>query len=265
VLASWWCWWFVGFGNRAYINMYPLLAFSFAALVGFLYEKYRVAWKAFNIIIIGAIILNTFQSEQFNTGILHWDSETKEHYWFVFGKSERSQTQDAFLETPNNLAAKRDHDSVYVQTFKTLSRQQVHFDKEPEKHPDFKGERSPRHGFYSKYGLFVPVNYEFAAQMPFLLKEGTTHVYVSAWFKGDDDYRIVVDAAKQDFPLNGISDEVIEMRGEWKKVQLMVPIPKDANLDYLLFFVWNQNKKPFAMDKVQFDCLSGWKKLVKAD
>jgi hypothetical protein len=265
VLASWWCWWFVGFGNRAYINMYPLLAFSLAAFIGFLYEKYRVAWKAFNVVILGAIVLNTFQSEQFSTGILHWDSETKAHYWHVFGKSERSQTQDVLLETPNNPAAKRDHDSVYVQRYRTISREIIQFDKEPEKHPDFKGERSPRHGFESKYGLFVPVNAEFAAQMPIMIKEGTTHLYLSAWFKGDDQYRMVADAAGQEFQFNMISDEVIEERGDWKKIQLMTALPKEANFKHLLFYVWNQNKKPYAMDRVQVDCLSGSVELIKAD
>lgn len=260
VLASWWCWWFVGFGNRAYINMYPLLAFSFAALVSFLYEKYRVAWGILNVAILGAIVLNTFQSEQFSAGILHWDSETKEHYWHVFGRSERSQTQDVLLQTPNNLAAKKGQDSVYAITFNTVSRQDFRFNGAFDKHPDFKGEVSPRHGFQSNYGLFVPVNYEFAAQIPFKVHPETTHLYVSAWFKGDDEYRIVIDAAGQEFPFNMISNEVIEERGEWKKVQLMTIVPKEAKFEHLLFYVWNQNRKPYAMDNLRIDCLtSGYK------
>jgi hypothetical protein len=165
VLASWWCWWFVGFGNRAYINMYPLLAFSFAALVSFLYDKYRLAWKGLNLFIIAAIILNTFQSEQFNLGILHWDSETEAHYWHVFGKSERTQTQDYLLETPHNPSAKKDLDSVIVPVYYTLSKQFFDFDTELDVPDDFRGERSTRHAFQSKYGLFVPVNNEFAAQV----------------------------------------------------------------------------------------------------
>lgn len=257
VLASWWCWWFVGFGNRAYVNMYPLLAFSFAAFVGFLYEKYRIAWNVFNVFIIGAIVLNAFQSEQFNLGILHWDSETKEHYWHVFGHSKRTQTQDIYLEKPNNPAAKRDMDSVYVIQFKTLSRQEFNFNNDFEKHPNFRGEISPRHGFHSKWGLFVPVKQEFAAQIPFKVHENTSHLRVSAWFKGDDDYRITVDAAGQEYPFNMISNEVVEERGAWKKVQLMTPLPKEAKFEQLLFYVWNQKEKPYAMDNLRIDCLAG--------
>ncbi|GAB5417095.1 MAG: hypothetical protein Crog4KO_19610 [Crocinitomicaceae bacterium] len=257
VLASWWCWWFVGFGNRAYINMYPLLAFSFAALVSYLYEKYRVAWGVLNLAIIGSIVLNAFQSEQFNLGILHWDSETKEHYWHVFGRSERSQTQDVLLQTPNNPAAKKDIDSVYSLSFNTLSRQQFRFNRDFEKHTNFKGHVSPRHGFQSTYGLFVPVNNEFAAQIPVEVHPKTTHIYISAWFKGDDEYRIVLDATGQETPFNVIANEVIEERGEWKKIQLMTAVPKEAAFTHLLFYVWNQNKKPFAMDNLRVDCLTG--------
>ncbi len=254
VLASWWCWWFVGFGNRAYINMYPLLAFSFAALVSFLYDRYRYAWKGLNLLIIGAIVLNAFQSEQFNLGILHWDSETEAHYWHVFGKSERTQTQDYLLETPHNPSAKQDLDSVIVPIYYTLSKQLIDFDTELNVADDFRGERSKHHAFQSHFGLNVPVNNEFAAQIPFEVAPGTTHLYISAWIKGEDEHRIVVDASGQSIPFNAISAEVKEMRGDWKKVHLLAPIPAEANYTELLFFIWNQNKKPYALDNIEIEC-----------
>ncbi|PWL31364.1 MAG: hypothetical protein DCO96_03985 [Fluviicola sp. XM-24bin1] len=257
VLASWWCWWFVGFGNRAYINMYPLLALSFAALVSFLYDKYRNAWRGLNLLIIGAIVLNAFQSEQFNLGILHWDSETEAHYWHVFGKSERTQTQDYLLVTPHNPSAKQDLDSVIVPIYYTLSKQHFDFDNDLSElnvAEDFRGERSKRHAFQSDYGLFVPVNYEFAAQIPFEVAPGTTHLYISAWIKGDDEYRLVADATTQPFPFNAISAEVKEVRGEWRKIHMLTPIPTEANYSHLLFYIWNQNKKPYALDNLEVEC-----------
>ena len=181
-----------------------------------------------NLAIIAAIILNAFQSEQFNLGILHWDSETEAHYWHVFGKSERTQTQDYLLETPHNPSAKKDLDSIIVPIYYTLSKQFFDFDSELGVAEDFKGERSKRHAFQSNYGLFVPVNNEFAAQIPFKVAPGTTHLYISAWIKGDDQYRIVADATSQPFPFNAISEEVKEVRGEWRKVHLLTPIPTDA-------------------------------------
>jgi len=265
VLASWWCWWFVGFGNRAYINMYPLLALSFAALVGFLYERYRMAWRALNLLIIGAIVLNAFQSEQFNLGILHWDSETKAHYWHVFGKSERTQMQDIYLETPINPAAKKDIDSVKIATFDTLSTQTIRFNVAPQKYEGFKGEISPRYGFHSAKGLFVPVNCEFAAQMPVDIAPKTSHVYISAWIKGDDTYRLVLDAANKPVPFNHISAEVVAEKGAWKKVQLFARLPIGTNYENLLFYIWNQNKKPFGLDDVHVICMRGGFKIVRKD
>jgi len=265
VLASWWCWWFVGFGNRAYINMYPLLAFSFAALVSFLYERYRYAWSGMNLAIIAAIVLNAFQSEQFNLGILHWDSETEAHYWHVFGKSERTQTQDYLLETPHNPSAKKDLDSVIVPIYYTLSKQFFSFESELAIADDFRGERSKRHAFQSDYGVFVPVNNEFAVQVPFKVARATTHLYISAWIKGDDQYRIVADATTQPFPFNAISEEVKEVRGEWRKVHLLTPIPADAKFEHLLFYVWNQNKKPFAIDNLEVECRLQTVKMIRKD
>lgn len=262
VLASWWCWWFVGFGNRAYINMYPLLAMSFAALVSYLYDRYRIAWKSLNLLIIGAIVLNAFQSEQFNLGILHWDSETKAHYWHVFGKSERTQMQDIYLETPINPAAKKDIDSIKVATFDTLSNRTIRFNVEPKKHEGFKGELSPRYGFHSQKGLFVPVNCEFAAQIPIEIAPKTSHVYVSAWIKGDDMYRLVLEAVNQPVPFNAISAEVVEKKGAWQKVQLFAQLPIGANYEQLLFYVWNQNKKPFGLDDLHVICMRGDYKIL---
>lgn len=255
VLASWWCWWFVGFGNRAYINMYPLLAFSLAAFIGYLYEKQRNLWRVFNVAVIGAIVLNTFQSKQFNLGILHWDSETREHYWYVFGHSQYRQTQEVYLETPDNKAAKRDMDSVFVLTFDTLSVQHIGFEKEHRKLPDFKGETSRRFAFHGKYGLFVPVNSEFAVQMPFEVKDGTSHIYISAWVKGDDDYHLTINTPENVTPYNHMSKEVVETRGDWKKVHVLGYLPKDSDYSELQFFVWNQHYAPFAIDQIEISCL----------
>ena len=261
VLASWWCWWFVGFGNRAYINMYPLLAFSLAALVAYLYEKQRKLWVAFNFIVLGAIVLNTFQSEQFRLGILHWDSETKAHYWHVFGKSQRTQTQDFFLETPDNPAAKRNHDSVYVQRFATLSKQVIDFETDPEKQKDFKGSISKRFVFKGQQGIFVPVNNEFSVQLPFNAPPETTHIYITAWAKGSDEYRLVIDAKNEVSPFVHLSSEVVSTQGAWKKLHLMAVLPKNyKNTDYL-FYIWNQNKAPFGLDEITISCLKGSQEL----
>ena len=257
VLASWWCWWFVGFGNRAYINMYPLLAFALAAFIAYLYEKQRKLWGVFNLLVIGAIILNSFQSEQFRLGILHWDSETKAHYWHVFGKSQRTQTQDFFLETPDNLAAKRNHDSVYVQRFATLSKQVVDFETEPEKQEDFKGILSNRFAFRGQQGLFIPVNNEFSAQLPFNVPPETTHIYITAWAQGSDEYRLVVDAKNDSAPFMHLSSEVLDKKGGWKKIQLMAILPKNYKNTTYLFYVWNQNKAPFGLDELTISCLKG--------
>jgi len=255
VLASWWCWWFVGFGNRAYINMYPALGFAIAALVAYLYEKHRLGLRLFNVVVVGAIVLNAFQAKQFDLGILHWDSETKEHYWHIFGHSQYQQTQELYLETPDNDAAKRDQDSVFVLCFDTLSRQNFNFEAEFAKHPKFNGERSKRYAFAGSYGLFVPVNHEFAGQLPFKIEKETSHIYVSAWVKGKDDYHAVISAPEDKLQYQQMSSEALETRGDWKRIHLLGYLPNEADYTDLYFFIWNQKFAPFALDEIEIFCL----------
>jgi hypothetical protein len=255
ILASWWCWWFVGFGNRAYINMYPLLAFSLAALVAYLYEKLRAGWVLFNCIVLGAIVLNVFQSTQFHTGILHWDSETKEHYWHVFGSSQRKQLQDLLLATPINEAAKRDQDSVYSINFQTIDTQVLDFESAPDTLKGFKGRRSTSAAFSGDTGLFIPVNHEFAAQLLLPVAEGATHYYVTAWIKGENEHHIAVDAQDEEIPYLYLSQEISERKGTWKKLHMLAYLPEGSNYSQLLFYVWNPKKTPFMLDNIEVKSL----------
>ncbi len=87
VLFSWWAWWYGGgFGLRAMIDSYSLLAIPFAAFFQFFYEKRRKV--IFTLMTtIGFILLgfNLFQTAQYRSGAIHWDGMTKESYWASFG------------------------------------------------------------------------------------------------------------------------------------------------------------------------------------
>lgn len=87
VLFSWWAWWYGGgFGLRAMIDSYSLLAIPFAAFLQFFYEKRNKISYAI-VCFIGFILLgfNLFQTAQYRSGAIHWDGMTKESYWASFG------------------------------------------------------------------------------------------------------------------------------------------------------------------------------------
>jgi hypothetical protein len=110
VISCWWCWWYGGsFGQRAFIDYYPLLALGFAAV--FTRTQYWLRMKAPKIAgwsLLGLFVaLNLFQTFQYGRGILHYDSMTERAYWNAFGRDRRSPTQLQELLAPDYEAAKR--------------------------------------------------------------------------------------------------------------------------------------------------------------
>ena len=104
VVLSWYCWWYGGgFGMRPFIPCMVFLAIPLA----FLLEsaslnklKYRMLLSLCGIL----VVLNIFQSYQYQQQIIHMDAMTWKAYKFVFGKwklsaEERTQMQ-GMLEHP---------------------------------------------------------------------------------------------------------------------------------------------------------------------
>lgn len=106
VILSWWCWWYVGFGNRAFIESYALLSIPFATFLSWFFSK-----KILKIIIVPVIaflvFLNSFMVWQFNNGMGHYDSMTKESYWKFFLKVDRSGKIWKYIKRPDYKEAKK--------------------------------------------------------------------------------------------------------------------------------------------------------------
>jgi len=105
IIFSWWCWWYGGsFGLRAMIDLYSLLVFPMATC----YEKlFMRNWTRYFTIAFSSLLiaLNLFQTAQYRNGIIHYDSMTKEAYWYVFLKpslnpDERKKLED-LIEFPH--------------------------------------------------------------------------------------------------------------------------------------------------------------------
>ena len=86
ILLSWWAWWYGGgFGMRAFVDFYGILALPMAAFFQRIWEKKWIKWPLL-FVVTALMILNLFQTHQFYKGIIHYDSMTKKAYWSVFGK-----------------------------------------------------------------------------------------------------------------------------------------------------------------------------------
>ncbi len=84
IIFSWWCWWYGGgFGARAMIVTYALLAFPLAGFLDDLPRRYLLR-PLFMILVVVLIGWNQRQIYQYRRAIIHWDSMTKKAYWSAF-------------------------------------------------------------------------------------------------------------------------------------------------------------------------------------
>ena len=106
IILSWWCWWYVGFGNRAFIESYALLSIPFAAFLSWGLSK-KVLKIIFVPLIAIMVFLSSFMVWQFNNGMGHYDSMTKEAYWKYFLKVDRSGKIWKYIQSPDYKKAKK--------------------------------------------------------------------------------------------------------------------------------------------------------------
>ena len=102
VIASWWCWWYGGcFGNRVFIDLYPLLGLAIGAVLA--HFSVRSGWlKRIGIGLIGALmLLNMYQSVQYARGLIHYDSMTARAWISVFGRWEKPADFEELLDHPD--------------------------------------------------------------------------------------------------------------------------------------------------------------------
>ena len=106
IILSWWCWWYVGFGNRAFIESYALLSIPFASFLSWFFSK-KILRIIIVLVIAFLVFLNSFMVWQFNNGMGHYDSMTKEAYWKYFLKVDRGGEMWKYIQKPDYKRAKK--------------------------------------------------------------------------------------------------------------------------------------------------------------
>ena len=85
IMSCWWCWWYGGsFGQRPMIDSFPLLAIPMAELINTILNKSKWFIAPLALIFSFFIYLNIFQSFQYEKGLIHYDSMSKEAYFKIF-------------------------------------------------------------------------------------------------------------------------------------------------------------------------------------
>lgn len=101
-IFSWWCWWYGGsFGQRAMIDVYPLLLLPLAAFFSQLLSLSRLLKICCVCGITFCFLLNIFQTMQAKWNIIHYDSMTKAAYSDAFFRITKNPEREKFLKHPN--------------------------------------------------------------------------------------------------------------------------------------------------------------------
>ena len=99
ILSSWWCWWFGGsFGGRTMIEFYAILVFPLAAGIQFV-AQINVVKYVFIVMFLGTTFYNVLGMHKKTNHELHWDSMSKEAFWFTFSKLKLKGEERNELET----------------------------------------------------------------------------------------------------------------------------------------------------------------------
>lgn len=103
IILSWWCWWYGGgFGQRAFIDSYALMAIAAATLLSAAMTSGR-KWARITVMAIFLLLmsLGIFNNFQYYHGAIHWDSMTREAYFDSFGRVRPSARFNDLLQAPD--------------------------------------------------------------------------------------------------------------------------------------------------------------------
>ncbi|MCJ8289440.1 MAG: glycosyltransferase family 39 protein [Crocinitomicaceae bacterium] len=244
VLASWWCWWYAGFGNRAYINMYPFLAISLATAVQFFLQRSFVVRSGFKLILFTGILLSLFQVNQFTRGVIHWGEMTKGAYWDVFLKEKPSELYSTYLRVPNVVDRKKGLDRIFEPKVELIYQKDFSFDAGSIQDSSM--------ALFVKNGIVeIPGETEFFGDIPLPISKDINEVYLTVWVKGADEGEMHITLTNTEQTFAKISSEVVKQDGDWKQFHCYVQVPDAFLKDTLHFKIWNQARKDLEIDRVR--------------
>lgn len=129
VQSSWWSWWFGGgYGLRAYIDVYAVMAFPLAVLVEKMVEL-KTPWKrvATYTVTIFLVYLSWHQTYQYHRGMIHFCGMTKESYKLNFLKFKSAPGYWQAVQMPDHQLARQGiyyyYDTTDHEAFKEMQKE----------------------------------------------------------------------------------------------------------------------------------------------
>ncbi len=118
ITSAWEIWWYGGsFGQRAMIQVFPVLVFTLAAFLQWISLK---KWLIYLFIpaALFCVWLNLFQTWQAHKGGFEVEAMTKAYYWRIFANTNVNDMDKKLLDTNEDYQGKRTTiDTLYLKNF----------------------------------------------------------------------------------------------------------------------------------------------------
>lgn len=101
LVFSWWCWWYVGFGNRAMIDIYALLAIPMAGFFQWVFALRSQIKLGVLVLFVALVGLNCFQILQYKRALIHFDGMNFEAYKASFGRLQYTEEYKNAVKSPD--------------------------------------------------------------------------------------------------------------------------------------------------------------------
>lgn len=102
VISCWWCWWYGGsFGQRPLVDSYPLMAIPLTATLSLILKSRPVLQNVSAFVLVFFIHLNMFQTWQYSTSLLHYESMTKRAYWKLLFQTTWPRNYAELIQNPD--------------------------------------------------------------------------------------------------------------------------------------------------------------------
>jgi hypothetical protein len=98
IIFSWWCWWYGGgFSTRPLVEYYVIMSLPLGAFFTYIYQKKMIYKVTTTVVLVFLLWLNLYQSRQYRSSLLHYDSMSKQVYWAIWDKQSWPENYDKML------------------------------------------------------------------------------------------------------------------------------------------------------------------------
>lgn len=225
IISSWWCWWYVGFGNRAFINLLPLLSIPFAYFVKQIINKPWYIKLVFGVVLYLFVNFNFFQISKYKHGSIHYSAMSSAAYWNSYNSIGTKELFEIYLEPLETKLAKKGIYKSRKQVFDTTYTRIITFnDQEFEK---------------KDLSFKIPLN---SANRVYVKAKGSTNFYIVA--KGDSIT-----------PFESFSGEVLNQENNALTIHHWVRL-NGYQGDSLTINIWNKDQVDLKIESIDITAIN---------